>query len=133
MRLSDAVCGQARALIASRLGLDIPAARQAALEREPLATEAHLLLARISQDRGDLPEAQQALRRAIYLAPSSVSVHFLLGSLLLRQGEHARGRRCLETAARLVSALPRDATVPSSGGLLAGRLLETVWAYLEPR
>jgi chemotaxis protein methyltransferase CheR len=33
MRLSDAVCRQAQALIASRLGLDFPAGRQAALER----------------------------------------------------------------------------------------------------
>lgn len=105
----------------------------AVLARDRLDPEAHLLLAAISQERGDIPAALEALRRTVYLAPHCASAHFLLGSLLLRQGEHRRGRRCMETAIRLLSALPREATVPGSGGLLAGRLLETVRASLEPR
>ena len=75
--------------------------------------------------------ALAALHRTIYLAPDSAPAHFLLGSLLLRQGQRQRGRRALETVVRLLSALPDDELVAGSDGLTAGRLLETARAYLE--
>ena len=103
---------------------------EAALAENRLDPEAHLLMAAISQERGEIPAAQEALRRAIYLAPDFAPAHFLLSGLLLRQGKRARGRRCLETVVRLLSAVPRDETVPGSDGLTAGRLLATARAYL---
>lgn len=106
---------------------------EAALRRDRLDPEAHLLLAAICQERGDIPRALQALRRAIYLAPDCAPAHFLLGSLLIRQEQGGRGRRCLETAMSLLSSVPRDEVLPGSDGLTAGRLLETARAYLEVR
>jgi chemotaxis protein methyltransferase CheR len=103
----------------------------AALARDRLDPEAHLLLAAICQERGEIPAAIEALRRAIYLAPDSAPAHFLLGSLLLRQGEEKRGRRSMETVVSLLSPLPRDEAVLGSDGLTAGRVLETARAYLE--
>jgi len=106
---------------------------EAALAQDRLDPEAHLLLAAICQERAQAPTALEALRRAIYLAPDSAPAHFLLGSLLLQQGDRRRGRRYMETVVRLLSPIPRDEAVPGSDGLTAGRLLETARAYLESR
>lgn len=102
-----------------------------ALSRDRLAPEAHLLLAAICQERGEVGTAVEALRRAIYLDPDSAPAHFLLGSLLLRQGEQRRGQRSMETAVGLLSARPRDEVVPGTDGLRAGPLLDMARAYLE--
>lgn len=104
---------------------------EAGLARDRLDPETHLLLAAICQERGEIPAALETLRRAIYLAPDSIPAHFLLGSLLLRQGERRRGLRCLETVVHLLSAVPPDVAVSGTGDLTAGRLLETVRLYLE--
>ena len=102
-----------------------------ALARDQLDPEAHLLLAAICQERGEVGTAVEALRRAIYLDPDSAPAHFLLGSLLLRQGEQRRGQRSMETAVGLLSARPRDEVVPGTDGLSAGPLLDMARAYLE--
>lgn len=102
-----------------------------ALARDQLDPEAHVLLAAICQERGEVGAAVEALRRAIYLDPDSVPAHFLLGSLLLRQGEQRRGQRSMETAVGLLRSRPRDEVVPGTDGLSAGPLLEMARAYLE--
>src|SRR3990172_5943978 len=102
-----------------------------ALACDQLDPEVHLLLAAICQERGEVGTAVEALRRAIYLDPDSAPAHFLLGSLLLRQGDERRGQRSMETAVGLLSARPRDEVVPGTDGLSAGPLLEMVRAYLE--
>lgn len=102
-----------------------------ALAGDQLDPEAHLLLAAICQERGEVGTAVEALRRAIYLDPDSAPAHFLLGSLLLRQGEQRRGQRSMETAVGLLSSRPRDEVVPGTDGLRAGPLLEMARAYLE--
>jgi chemotaxis protein methyltransferase CheR len=104
---------------------------EAALLRDRLDTEAHLLLAAIRQESGEIPAALQAVRRALYLDPDSAVAHFLEGNLLLRRGERARGRRAMETVVTLLAAAPRDDLVPASGGLTAGRLCEMAQAYLD--
>jgi len=104
---------------------------EAALARDRLDPEAHLLLATICQEQGKISAALEALRRAIYLAPDSASAHFLLGALLIQQGEHDRGRRSMETVMRLLSSVPRHEAVTGGDGWTAGRLLETAKAYLD--
>lgn len=106
---------------------------EAALSRDRLDPEAQLLFAAILQERGEIPAALEALRRAIYLAPDSAPAHFLLGSLLIREGKRRRGRQSMETVVRLLSSIPSDEPVPGGEGLTAGRLLETARAYLESR
>jgi chemotaxis protein methyltransferase CheR len=104
---------------------------EAALLTHRLDPEIHLLLAAISQEQGEIPSALEALRRAIYLAPELATPYFLLGSLLIRRGERKRGRRAMETAVSLLSAVPADAPLPGGDGLTAGRLLESARMYLE--
>ena len=102
-----------------------------AVAGDRLDPEAHLLLAAICQERGEAGTAVEAVRRAIYLDPDSAPAHFLLGSLLLRQGEQRRGQRSMETAVGLLIRRPRDEVVPGTDGLSAGPLLEMARAYLE--
>ena len=103
------------------------------LARDRLDHEAYFLLAAIAQERGEIPAALGALRRVVYLAPNFAAAHFLLGGILLRQGQHKQGVRSMETVVRLLNPLPCDEEMPGSDGLTAGRLLETARAYLEIR
>jgi chemotaxis protein methyltransferase CheR len=72
-----------------------------ALRDDPLDAEAHLLMAAIEEERGELAAAIAAVRRAVYTAPDSPTAHFRLGTLLLRAGDEAAARRSLATAAEL--------------------------------
>lgn len=102
-----------------------------ALAGDQLDPDAHLLLAAICQERGEVGAAVVALGRAIYLKPDSAPAHFLLGSLLLRQGEQRRGQRSMETVVGLLSTRPSDEMVSGTDGLSAGPLLAMARAYLE--
>jgi chemotaxis protein methyltransferase CheR len=104
---------------------------EAATAQDQLDPETHLLLAAICQELGEIPAAVEALRRVIYLDPDSASAHFLVGSLLVRQGERARARRHFATALRLLRSVPQDEAVPGGEGLTAGRLLEMARMCLE--
>lgn len=106
---------------------------RAALELDRLHLEGNLLLAAIAQERSDLPAAFDALRRALYIDPEAAAAHFLLGCLLLRQGDAEAARRHMATVADLVAERPSDELVPGADGLTAGRLAETAAAYLERR
>lgn len=104
---------------------------RAALALDRLDPQAHLLLAAVCQERGEVAAALEALRAAIYLAPDSVLAHFLLGSLLFRQRKTGLGRRSLETVVNLLGSSSRDEPVAGADGLTAGELLDTARAYLE--
>jgi chemotaxis protein methyltransferase CheR len=101
--------------------------------RDRLDADAHLLLAAIEQERGDVPAALTAVRSAIYLAPDSPAAHFVLGSLLLRSGDAEKARRSMRTVVSLLQSLPAEEVVDGTGGLPAGRLLETAAGHLEER
>ena len=101
------------------------------LTQDRLNADATLLLAAICQEQGEIPAAIEALRRTIYLAPNSTAAHFMLGCLLLRQGDGKRGRLSLEAVVNQLHSVSPDEAVPGSDGLMAGRLLETARAYLE--
>ncbi len=103
---------------------------EAALRKDRLDPDAHLLLAAIYQELGDLAAALAALRRALYLAPDSAPGHFLLGSLLLRRGERKQGRRSMEAVVTLLSAVSFDEPLPGGDGFTAGRLLDAARGYL---
>lgn len=75
---------------------------QEALAKDRLSAGAHCLVGVIHQERGDLEAAAKALRRAVYLDSESAEAHALLGHLLLKRGEGRRGRKHIETAARLL-------------------------------
>jgi len=102
----------------------------AALAKDRLNPRVYLLLAAIQQEQGEVSDALGALRRAVYLDPDAVMPHFLLGSLLLRQGKRAQGLLCMNVVTRLLSLLPCDAVLPDGDRLTAGRLLEMAREYV---
>jgi chemotaxis protein methyltransferase CheR len=104
---------------------------EAALAQDRLDPEAHLLLAAICQEQGEIPATMEALRRVIYLDPDSASANFLMGSLLVRQEQRTRARRYLATALSLLRSVAHDEAVPGGEGLTAGRLLETTQMCLD--
>jgi chemotaxis protein methyltransferase CheR len=90
------------------------------LRERPLDAEAHVLLAAVEEERGDLDAAIWALRRAIYTAPDGPAAHFRLGGLLLRTGATDAGRSSLSTAAALLAEAEPGTLVD---GLTAGEVL----------
>ena len=58
-----------------------------------------MLAARIARSRGDLPRAEQALRRVIEVAPDTFSAYEELGGLYAAQQRHADARREFEAVA----------------------------------
>lgn len=63
----------------------LPYLRQA-IALAPENPKAHEALAKVLEQKGDLPGAQAELETAVKLAPASSSLHFLLGRLYSRQG-----------------------------------------------
>lgn len=103
------------------------------LAKDRLNPQAYLLLAAIQQEQGEVPDALDALRRAVYLDPDAVMPHFLRGSLLLRQGKRKQGVLCMETVMHLLGRLPREELLPDGDGLTAGHLMEMAQEYAAIR
>jgi chemotaxis protein methyltransferase CheR len=97
-----------------------------ALAADTLNAGLHYLHAMILQESGTLAEAEQALRRALYLDPDFVLAHVALGNLAQRRGKAAAAVRHFENGLALLSACPPEAILSESDGLTAGRLREII-------
>jgi chemotaxis protein methyltransferase CheR len=71
-------------------------------------------------------EASASLHRALYLDPGFVLAHVALGNLMRRNGKDKSARRCFDNARDILSREDRDAVLPESGGMTAGRLLHMI-------
>lgn len=76
----------------------------ALLAADGLNGDAHLLLSVICSELGDYPSAHDAIRRAIYLQPSSAQAHFHLAGVLRHLGQNRRADRTLAIASDLAGA-----------------------------
>jgi chemotaxis protein methyltransferase CheR len=86
------------------------------------------LEATIQLERGETAQAALALKRALYLAPGFVLAHYALGNLARRQGQTEAASRHFANTLELLSNYPREAVLPESDGLTAGRLGEILRA-----
>jgi chemotaxis protein methyltransferase CheR len=86
----------------------------------------HYLLATILQEQGQVAEAMQSLKRALYLDQHFVLAHFALGTLTRRQGRLKESHKHFANALALLSAYGQDETLPESEGMTAGRLREII-------
>jgi tetratricopeptide (TPR) repeat protein len=75
--------------------------------RDPLVA---IQLADAAQAGGKLDRAREVLKTALELAPKSARAHLLMGGVLVRQGEYAKGRASLEMARANVT--PGSAPIP---------------------
>ena len=93
-----------------------------AIEHHPLYPELYYLLAHLRLLDGDHNQAIALLRKAIYLAPSLIIAHFVLGSLLQRSGDLAGARRHFRNAIVLSEGRRPDEIIPMSDGQATGVL-----------
>jgi Tfp pilus assembly protein PilF len=100
------------------------------IEENRLSCDAHLLLTVIYAADGDTAGALAAVRRALYIAPSSVSAHLLNSTLLARLGKLDAAQRASTTASRLLAA---DVAGGSRASLPLEAALLSPFGSLEPR
>lgn len=97
-----------------------------AVAAEKLNAQWRYLKATILQELGELEEAADEVRCALYLEPESPLLHFSLGNLLRRQGLAEDARRHFRNALALLESYAPDQLVPESDGLSAGRLTDII-------
>jgi chemotaxis protein methyltransferase CheR len=107
------------------------AACEHALAANKLDPALHYLHAIILTEQNSVPEAKEALKRALYLAPDFVLGHFALGKLAFRQGNASSARKSFRNALALLSGYDSGDILPEADGLTAGRLTEVVRASLQ--
>ena len=100
---------------------------------DQLDGEAHLLLAAIYQEQGEIECALESLGRALYLVADSAPGHFLRGSLLIRQGKRSSGLRHMQTVVNLLGPVQPEQLVAGSDGLTAGSLLKMAEMFLAAK
>jgi len=93
-----------------------------ALAERPMDPGAHYVHAAVLEELGRLGEADDALRRALYLDPDFALAHFMRGHVLVRLRRHKAAFRHFAAAARLADGLPPDVEVEHAGGM-TGRML----------
>ena len=89
------------------------------------AGSARVSLAPMAED-----SSPHRLRRVLYLAPSSVIAHFVLGTLLRRTGKLDEARKAYRNARDLARLLPPDAVLELGEGERAGPVAELADAEL---
>ncbi len=98
---------------------------------DKLNPASHYLRSVVLQEQGELLEAVQSLRRALYLNPDHVLAHFAMGSLARGRNQFRESRRHLSNALRLLRAFSPQAVLPESDGVTAGRLAEIIISLTE--
>lgn len=83
-----------------------------AIEATPLDPWPYYLLAQLAQERGDAGAARAQLDRVVYLDPHCIAAYLELATLQDAGRPSSRSRPLLETARRLLAALPPQAPVP---------------------
>lgn len=76
-----------------------------ALQHDPTLVNSYVGLAKIYRRTGHYQDALAMLTRAESIVPSSASVHYLRGQVLMRLGLHAAGHQELATSSKLLRSL----------------------------
>ncbi len=90
-----------------------------AIRWEKLDPELHYLRASILTELGEFIQAEEELRRTLYIAPDFILAHFALAALTRRLGRIAEARRYLQNASAYLSQIDPDKVLPGSDGLTA--------------
>lgn len=83
-------------------------AYQTALSREPLCVEARVYMSLAAMQVGQLQEARLELTRALFLEPTLVVGHYLLGLVHERNSDNEHARRCYRNAMAHRKSPPHD-------------------------
>lgn len=102
-----------------------------AIEATPLDPWPYYLLAQLAQERGDARAARAQLDRVVYLDPHCIAAYLELAALQDAGRPPNRSRPLLETARRLLAALPPQAPVPPYQNSTAADVLAFVERLLS--
>ena len=87
----------------------------------------YYLLAQLAQERGEVAQAKNLLKKVIYLDPCFIAAYLDIGALDARAGNVELSRRMYDTARKALSKLPATAVVAPYGESTAADIL----AYVE--
>jgi len=88
--------------------------------------DAYYTLALVLQHQSRLGEAVDAMKKVVYIDHNHVLGHFGLADLYHSDGQLPQAYKSLDNARRLLERCADDQIIPGSGGIVAGRLRETV-------
>jgi chemotaxis protein methyltransferase CheR len=100
------------------------------IAEDSLNATAHFTLGLILEHAAAASEAEQSLRRAVYLDRSFSLAHYHLG-ICLQQGSPAQARKSFENVLRLVDRRPDDEIVPHGDGITVAELRDLARMHLE--
>jgi chemotaxis protein methyltransferase CheR len=101
-----------------------------AISQDKVNPRYHYLQATIFQERGELNETREALRRTLFLDQTLIIAQFAMGNAWRIAGKTADARRHFKNALGLLKQQARNDVLPESDGLTAGRLEELVISVL---
>ena len=96
---------------------------RALLESTPTFVPAYLLLAQLAEALGNLDEAQETLKKAIFLRHDSIAAYLELGRIYAQKHDARRAEQMYTAARDLLRALPSEAALESYRDVTAGELL----------
>ncbi len=94
------------------------------IEKQKTNKQLYLELAMTLIELNRLKEAEDALKKAIFLDNKYVMAHFQLGMLMLRKNRKDEGRKYLKNALRIAQNESPGAEVPGNPGVHYGKLAE---------
>ena len=97
-----------------------------AIHADKLDPVSHYLRGVILHEMNRDAESTVSLNRALYLDPNFIIAHITLGNVMRRCAKDRVAARCFENARNLLNRLDRDAVLPESGGMTAGRMLHMI-------
>jgi chemotaxis protein methyltransferase CheR len=97
-----------------------------AVRQDNLLLDAYYTLALVMQHQGQLDQAIDAMKKVVYLDRNYVLGYFGLADLYHSNGQLLQACKSLDNARRLLERCADDQIIPGSGGIVAGRLRETV-------
>ncbi|WP_242040497.1 protein-glutamate O-methyltransferase CheR [Coleofasciculus sp. FACHB-1120] len=106
---------------------------QLALKIDSLSEKPLYLLAHIAEEKGDVEEAKNLLRKIIYLVPSSISAYLELSSLYESEGNLLRTLKMRTAALEILKKLPQETTIESQEKMTARELIVHLQKMLQPQ
>ncbi len=104
---------------------------QRLLIQDKLNPEVHFYRAMIFENLGTADEAEQSLRRAIYLDRNFALAHYHLGLALKRDGQMRAAARSFENVLKVLAGAPGPAPVTAAPGVTAPELRALAKMHLE--
>jgi chemotaxis protein methyltransferase CheR len=103
----------------------------AALRSDSMYGDAHYLRAVLHLEAGQIAEAENALRAALYCRRDHPLATFLMGSLLAQSGDTVRASRAWAAARALTRALPPEARISDLNDMTAATFGTLIDAQIE--